>query len=345
MSDFSNIQNKLRWDYHGLHNFNQIYNYNLFFAKELNNIKRNIFYDDANYDKLKPRLDIINRFRLNNKIEKCDYVLVPHPWIVIKNNFDYLRYLNNLSHLVPLIIVNTDDMSPRCDLPNTLQIRTFLHPREKMFRKIVFPYPAKSQEFVIRSWRKVPQVSFIGYVPKFTFGTLTSKSSSFLYSPVKSSVYINRKITVYKLNKLKAQFNVILIKRNQFTLSLNNSNLTNDIDIYKSNLANSDYIVCPRGFGNTSIRFYETLSSGATPVLIESGSPLPIVSANKFWDQNILKLGIFSNWSREILNDWDSLKYGDRYAKRQFENNKVFENELHIQKYTEKIFERYFLNR
>jgi hypothetical protein len=341
MQNSLNFENQLRWDFNKLYNENLNYNYKLFFAKEINNLKQNFFYGDSGYEAIKPVLQVIDRFNRTKNLEESDYVFVPHPWVLIKKNFDYLRYLNELSLKVPLLICNTDDTSPKCDLPNTLEIRTFLHPKEKIHRKIVFPYPAKSKNFTSRTWRDVPQISFIGYVPKLTLGTLTSKSISFLHSPFKSSVYLNRKITVAKLNRLQSQFKVVNIKRNKFTLSLNNLSLLSDQATFDSNLMESDYIICPRGFGNTSIRFYETLSSGATPVLVDSGSPLPVVSNDNFWNDNIVKLGLFANWSSIISADWNNLRFGDNYINRQIENNKMFSKELEIQKYTELIFEKY----
>lgn len=143
-------------------------------------------------------------------------------------------------------------------------IKNLLHPNELSHRKIIFPYPAKHQNFKIRTWKPIPQISFIGFVPKMSLGSLTSKSWSFLHSPVRSSVYLNRKLAVKKLKRLKHEFEIVCTERSTFTLLPGNQN-SNLIQEYQENLSQSDYILCPRGFGNVSIRFYETLSSGATP--------------------------------------------------------------------------------
>ena len=39
---------------------------------------------------------------------------------------------------------------------------------------------------------------------------------------------------------------------------------------------------------NTSIRFFETLCAGATPILINSGGANPVINNNDFWSQNVL---------------------------------------------------------
>lgn len=44
---------------------------------------------------------------------------------------------------------------------------------------------------------------------------------------------------------------------------------------YKQNMLESDYVLCLRGAGNYSFRFYETLSAGRIPLLIDTDCSLP----------------------------------------------------------------------
>ena len=73
---------------------------------------------------------------------------------------------------------------------------------------------------------------------------------------------------------------------------------------YESSLGNSDYVLCPRGFGNTSIRFYESLSAGRIPILVDSGCKNPKITNDDFWRLNIVNVGLFSDWTKHILEDW-----------------------------------------
>lgn len=323
-----------------LFNSNKKYNYKLFLAQEISGIKKNIFYAENNHN-IKPIINLISKLKLTASIQESDFVLVPHPWISIFKNKSYLAYLKELSGEKPLLIANTDDISPTCNFHNTLELRTFLHPKENKYRKIIIPYPAMQKKSVIRSWKKKPTISFIGFVPNLSFGSLTSASRSFLRSPISSSVYLNRKIGVLKLKKLNSDFIINVIERKSFTLQTSNLNLTRDIKEYDDNLSLSDYILCPRGFGNVSIRFYETISSGATPVLIDSGSELPIVSNSFFWENNIIKVKLFEAWGEKILEDWESLSLSDNYLIRQNENINIFGRELDLQKYLESVFFNY----
>jgi hypothetical protein len=45
---------------------------------------------------------------------------------------------------------------------------------------------------------------------------------------------------------------------------------------YITNMVNSDYILCARGSGNYSVRLYETLSMGRTPVVIDTDCRFPL---------------------------------------------------------------------
>ena len=47
------------------------------------------------------------------------------------------------------------------------------------------------------------------------------------------------------------------------------------IEFY-GNLKDSDYVVCVRGAGNFSVRFYESLAMGRIPIFINTDSPLPL---------------------------------------------------------------------
>jgi hypothetical protein len=334
----------LNWDRWGLENINSEYSGRVFIAREIPGLKRNLFYPTADPFNFKPSIDIISKLNITDSINSADFVLVPHPWVSIQKNKAYVNYLHSLSKNYPLLLANTDDLQPPCAIPNTLQLRSSLHPRENNFRKIVMPYPAKHQDFKIREWKSVPQLSFVGFVPKLSLGSLTSKSLSFIHSPIKSSVYINRKLSLVKLKKLKSEFKVTCLERSQFTLLADNPNLNSHIQEYKTNLLQSDYILCPRGFGNFSIRFYEALSSGATPLVIDSGSELPQLNDNNFWNSNVILLNLFTDWAKIIRQDWKNLGEGNNYRERQLRNRSVFLSELDIQKHSEKLFAGYLLS-
>ncbi len=313
----------------------------MYISKEISALSKNELFPRLSPHPTLPDINLISKLRLTSDTRNADYILVPYSWRDIKNNKEYLVYLKDLSHQTPLLIVNSGDVSPKCTLENVLELRMFLHPWEKTDRKIVLPYPVKEKDFVIRKWKPIPRISFMGYVPKLGPGSLFGENFQGLTKPIKSSVYINRKVSVAKLNILSSKFDVQIQKRSAFTAYASNPILNLHVSEFNSELTKSDYILCPRGWGNTSIRFYETLSSGATPILIDSGGINPEVGDNDFWTKNIVNVKLFEKWSHYILKDWSFLSKGQNYEYRQVENNTVFLNYLKFEVFLEKLFKRY----
>jgi hypothetical protein len=239
------------------------------------------------------------------------------------------------------MVINSGDISPKLNLANSLEFRTFLHPWENLNRKIIIPYGVKDRHFTVRKWKPIPTISFVGYVPKLSFGSLFGKNLYGILDPIKSSVYLNRKLSTSKLQNLESIFKVEIIMRSEFTAYKSNPNLKLHNDEFQESLNRSDYVLCPRGSGNSSIRFYEVLSSGATPILIDSGSELPVVSDDKFWFSSIIKTSLFGNWENQIFADWLYLEQNNNYVNRQTQNREIFMKELNIKSYLSNIFEKY----
>ena len=335
------LEQQLEWNRWKLYNQNSSYNYKIYISKELPGVPKNELFTRTSPHPTLPDVNLISKLNLTSNIRDADYVLVPHAWRNIKNNKEYLAYLKDLSHQTPLLIVNSGDVSSKCTLENVIELRMFLHPWEKADRKIVLPYPVKEKDFVIRKWKPIPRISFMGYVPKLGPGSLFGENFQGLTKPIKSSVYINRKVSVAKLNKLSSKFDVQIQKRSAFTAYASNPILNLHVSEFNTELNKSDYILCPRGSGNTSIRFYETLSSGATPILIDSGGINPEIADNDFWTKNIVNVKLFEKWSYYISKDWSFLSEGQNYEYRQVQNNRVFLNCLKFEVFLEKLFKRY----
>ena len=117
------IDHLLKWERWNLYNHNNQYNFKLFFAEEIENIKRNQFYFDAETHIVQPPINIVSRLVRTNSLSKADNGSVPHPWVSVTNNYKYKNHLINLSTKISILISKTDDTSPKYDLPNTLEFR------------------------------------------------------------------------------------------------------------------------------------------------------------------------------------------------------------------------------
>jgi len=332
------LLNQNKWN---LYRKNLQSNNSIFIAKEINGLPRNELFPRSVSHPIIPNITLIPKLNVTDHVSEADYVLVPHSWPNILNNHDYLRYLNKLSENTPILMVNSGDVSPRCTLKNKLELRTFLHPWESSDHKIVLPYPVKKKQFITRAWKPIPRISFMGYIPKLGPGSLFGENIQGMLKPIKSSVYLNRNITGLRLKRLSPKFEILFKPRSTFTAFASHPDLQKRVFEYDKELSVSDYILCPRGSGNTSVRFYETICSGATPILIDSGGEFPKITDNNFWESNVLKVGLFKNWERRISTDWAYLGIGDNYNLRQFQNNKIFLEQLNFETYLEKLFDQY----
>ena len=73
----------------------------------------------------------------------------------------------------------------------------------------------------------------------------------------------------------------------KFHFELSNLRETAAVANYRDVMARSRFSVCPRGFGPGTIRFWESLSYGAIPVLICDGSLLPAIWN---WSDTVIKI-------------------------------------------------------
>ena len=318
-------------------------NFRLKIALEINGMKKIDLYGEDKEFIGRKKKNIIENLRLSHQNNFADFYLVPHEWILIRNNSKYLKYLKKIAEDTPLLIFNTGDISPKITINNVIEMRTFLHPNEDTKNKIILPYPAIGFPLKLRKWKEIPTISFMGYVPKLSLGSLVGPSIKVLQNPIVSSPYLMRKISISRLKALEKNFEVSIVTRKTFTLYHKNPDLLSHMEEYSNQLMESDYVLCPRGFGNTSMRFYECLSAGRTPILPDSYSKLPSVTDNSNWETNIVKLPLFGNWMESIMQDWDSLKSANNYELRQIKNWKLFTNELEYTTYLTNTFKDYLI--
>lgn len=70
------------------------------------------------------------------------------------------------------------------------------------------------------------------------------------------------------------------------------------VNIFNDNMKISEFVFCPRGNGNFSIRFYETLRSGRIPVLLKTDNEMPF---NRYINWN--EICVISNNKQNLIND------------------------------------------
>ncbi len=108
-----------------------------------------------------------------------------------------------------------------------------------------------------------------------------------------------------------------IVKRNFFKGS------SEEVRDFKNHLIRNTYILCPRGSENYSYRFYEALSFGRVPVLIDTNMLLP---SNVNWDKICLRIPYenISDLEKTIRDDYETRTESD-FNERQEEALKIME--------------------
>ena len=89
-----------------------------------------------------------------------------------------------------------------------------------------------------------------------------------------------------KINEIK-NLKIFIKKHNFWIKSLEEKNAS--IFFYEKIMQDSKFVLCPRGRGLNSIRFFETLSFGRIPILISDDTQLPLESKINY-DEFIIRL-------------------------------------------------------
>ncbi len=99
---------------------------------------------------------------------------------------------------------------------------------------------------------------------------------------------------------------------------------------YYKNIKNSDYILCIRGAGNFSVRFYETLMMGKIPVFVDTDCLLPFEKSID-WKKSV----VWINWNERRLIDEKILQFHNKITQENFvdlqiNNRAIWKNKLSV---------------
>lgn len=230
--------------------------------------------------------------------EQADFFVVPQP---IKTLTPSVRaYLSKVcaeatQYKKHTILFLTGDYCDRVhiDFPNTVvfkasDYRHALHSNEIIFAPFVEDL-GEQKGIVLRKKQTKPIVSFCGYAgfpsPKsrlaYVVRNMLIDVSAFISrNPLrrvyKKGVYFRRK--AMRTLQAHSRITTAFVIRNSF--SGNANTITSDPialrNEYIHNMIDSDFVLTPKGDANYSSRFYEALSLGRIPVLLDTDMVLPL---------------------------------------------------------------------
>jgi hypothetical protein len=183
------------------------------------------------------------------------------------HNYD----LQTKSNVLTVIFIVDDHCGPIVSYKNQIILRTSAYRSRLLQNEFILPYlwECSPMPFLPYPKTQFPVVSFCGLASRY------------------------RMPLIEKINKhpnIKGSF----ILRQQFWGG--NPHEKNIVNEFNNNIKNSHFVICSRGNGNFSMRFYQTLAFGRIPLLLNTDMKLPF---DKYIDYN--DLIIVGNTEDEII--------------------------------------------
>ena len=289
---------------------------------------------------------------------EADYLLVPHHYGRAKRVPGYLEKLNQLAreHDKKILIFAFQDDAAPIDWPEAIIFRVSAYASEMLPNEFVIPYIVEdfteSCDFVPKKLERKPSVGFVGLAG-------FDSNKQMIRSAVKEmlrtihSIFVRKKLLGERRKGVFIRSEMIRIIKKDKTVDANflirgrYSGHAGDLsptqvqkirDEYITNITSSDVTLSPRGEGNGSQRFYEVLSLGRIPLLIDTDNHLPL---EKFipYDRFVIRVPYSERKEagKWVLRFFDGLT-NEEYLKRQEEARRYFKKYLSLNGYYNHLF-------
>ena len=238
-------------------------------------------------------------------LEAADLAIFPAYWNLIKGDasayklaMQFIQKANASGK--PVAIFSQGDWNRDENIENTLVFYTSSFQSKRKPNE--FAMPEWTSDFVannfngqisVRQKKPKPTVGFCGYAPPLGIPFGFKKIKGFLRMGgdilgltekfYQKNGHTNRVLALSNLSKNSSVENNFIVRDN-FAFSsqalqadpLHPEKLAQQLRLeFCQNIIDSDYVVCCSGYENYSIRFYETLSLGRIPILVNTDCVLP----------------------------------------------------------------------
>jgi hypothetical protein len=262
------------------------------------------------YDFIKNNINVIE-----SSLEDCDYVIsdILKVGVVSKKQIqnsinDYKKYTKKVLFFL------VSDFEKKLKLPpNMLLFRTSIRKSKQQNNEYLLPYVWEyfDNETTLLPKTDLPIVGFCGNV-KNNMGKRLSTIKVF-----------------EKSDKVQSNFD---LKKEFWGGKPGDQEL---IENFKNNIINSHFTICNRGRGNFAIRFYQVLSLGRIPILVDSDMIFPFDDKIN-WNNLIIKSNDESKLLEDVLNFW-GLKSNEEIVQIQMDCKKLHETYFTQSSYSDNL--------
>lgn len=294
--------------------------------------------DDERLFQHLPFSEYVDIFESTLSIEEADAVLLPHYLTDLARRPEYLTRVKQyaMTHAKKVIVFTTqDDPAPISD-SNAVYIRPSAYASTLTDYEFVSPGLVedlgRQYGFAPLGKGVRPRIGFVGKANISSWKTIARHvyKNYILYSGAqREGLYFRRR--AMRVLERNPHIQTSFITRKQFgahrrTLELPLEQARKE---YVTNIQESLFTLAPRGDGNYSLRFYETLSLGRIPVLIDTDMRLPLENIVPY-ESCIVRVPYtdVGHIDRILLEFWNSASEDD-LLRMQHNARTVYERYLH----------------
>lgn len=274
---------------------------------------------------------------LINTFSQADVILIPHD--AANWTMHYFRYVSALALHKPVLAFNRSDFPRRFKIDNLYFLQTSVPPGKVPKQTAVVPFNVKSiwNGTIRKKTIKRPRLSFVGFVPSNIPRSILKYAHISMAHPLKSNPTLIRRTGIRKIQDNFPESSITVRKHYGGAESLLKNPKAFRVDFERSMLE-SDLVFCPRGFGNSSQRFYETLGAGRVPIVPNSNIMYPRIISPKQHKLEVLKCRTLSSNLEDVVMDyWSSISEQD-YQETQVQNYKFYQNNYNYKVFMETFF-------
>lgn len=225
----------------------------------------------------------------------ADYIMYPHP--ITRDGQKSGRPFQEavaLAHSLdkPLIAFAGRDIAFRTRIPGTVLLKGSQYRYQTRDNEIIMPHfvedLGKNEPPVLRTKSPHPSVGFCGWVSsddlltRFKIGVKNVSFHLFSLIPGHGHLVVRKKGLWWRARAIKRLketqgIEANFIERRSFSGSIKTISLdpVRARQEYIDNMRDNDFTLAPKGDANISLRFYEALSLGRIPILIDTAVVLP----------------------------------------------------------------------
>ncbi len=224
-------------------------------------------------------------FERVSDVADADIVVLPHEYAVLRKHEAYFaERLVEAERAGKRVLISAYQDSPEpIRIPNAIILRSSAYRHTLLPHEIVMPayvedlgaaYGTSPLPKGVR-----PSVGFVGkaaFLNPLEAMRYALRNYLFKHGPEREGTYFRRQAIASLLHNALIDFR--LVTRRSFSGHRNSIELPPEDARreYVESIRDSMFTLAPRGDGNYSLRFYETLSMGRIPILIDTDMPLPL---------------------------------------------------------------------